>query len=67
MSKQTPPVPTVSAIGPCTTIIQIVGRPGIGSLPRTIASPDYPPSDKKSNLRIISHIFPLLVGWLFWV
>ena len=33
MSKQTPPAPTASAIGPCPTIIIIVGRPGTGSLP----------------------------------
>ena len=32
MSKQPPP-----AIGPCPTFIQIVGRPGTGSLHRTIA------------------------------
>ena len=43
MSKQPPPAPTASAIGPCPTIIQIVGRPGNGSLPRTIAPPDRPP------------------------
>ena len=43
MSKQPPPAPTASTIGPCPTIIQIVGRPGIGSLPRTIAPPDLPP------------------------
>ena len=42
MSKQPPPAPTASAIGPCPTIIQIVGRPGTGSLPRTIAPPDQP-------------------------
>ena len=42
MSKQPPPAPTASAIGP--TIIQIVGRPGTGSLPRTIAPSDHPPS-----------------------
>ena len=42
MSKQPPPAPTASAIGPCPTIIKIVGRPGTGSLPRTIASPDHP-------------------------
>ena len=42
MSKQPPPAPTASAIGPCPTIIQIVGRPGTGSLPRTIAPPDNP-------------------------
>ena len=42
MSTQPPPAPTASAIGPCPTIIQIVGRPGTGSLPRTIAPPDHP-------------------------
>ena len=40
MSKQPPPAPTASAIGPCPTIIQIVGRPGTGSLPSTIAGQD---------------------------
>ena len=34
MSKQPPPTPTASAIGPCPTITQIVGRPGTGSFPR---------------------------------
>ena len=43
MSKQPPPAPIASAIGPCPTIIQIVGRPGTGSLPRTIAPRDHPP------------------------
>ena len=42
MSKQPPPAPTASAVGPCPTVIQIVGRPGTGSLPRTIAPPDHP-------------------------
>ena len=42
MSKQPPPAPTASALGPCPTVIQIVGRPGTGSLPSTIASPDHP-------------------------
>ena len=32
MSKQPPPAPTASKIGPCPTVIQIVGRPGTGSL-----------------------------------
>ena len=41
MSKQPPPAPTASTIGPCPIIIQIVGRPGTGSLPRTIALPDH--------------------------
>ena len=42
MSKQPLPAPTVSAIGPCPTILQIVGRPGTGSSPSTIAPPDHP-------------------------
>ena len=42
MSKLPPPAPTASAIGPCPTVIQIVGRPGTGSLPSTIAPPDHP-------------------------
>ena len=42
MSKQPPPAPTASAVGPCPTIIQIVGRPGTGSLSSTIAQPDHP-------------------------
>ena len=53
MSKQPPPAPTASAIGPCPTIVQIVGRPGTGSLPRTIAPPDHP-------LDAVT----LLLGWL---
>ena len=42
MSKQPPPAPTTSAVGPCPTVIKIVGRPGTGSLPSTIAPPDHP-------------------------
>ena len=42
MSKQPPPAPTASTVGPCPTVIQIVGRPGAGSLPSTIAPPDHP-------------------------
>ena len=34
MAKQPPPAPTASAVGPCPTVIQIVGRPGTGSLPK---------------------------------
>ena len=30
MSEQPPPAPTASAVGPCPTVIQIVGRPGTG-------------------------------------
>ena len=43
MSKQPPPAPTASAIGPCPTVIKIVGRPGTGSLSSTSAPPDHPP------------------------
>ena len=39
MSKQPPPAPTASAVGPSPTVIRIVGRPGTGSLPSTIAPP----------------------------
>ena len=42
MSIQPPPAPTASAVGPCPTVIQIVGRPGTGSLPSTIAPPEHP-------------------------
>ena len=42
MSKQPPPTPKTSAVGPCPTMIQIVGRPGTGSLPRTMAQHDHP-------------------------
>ena len=42
MSKLLPPAPTASAVGPCPTVIQIVGRLGTGSLPSTIAPPDHP-------------------------
>ena len=37
MSKPPPPAPTASAIGPCPTVIKIVGRPGTGKLHSTIA------------------------------
>ena len=56
MSKQPPPAPTASAVGPCPTIIQSVGRPGTGSLPSTIAPPDHPRAHE---------IFGWLVGFGF--
>ena len=61
MSKQPPPAPTASAIGPCPTIIQIVGRPGTGSLPRTIAPPDHPSPEFDPNYFISFHEIMLLV------
>ena len=42
VSKQPPPAPTASAVGPCPTIIQIVGRPGTERIPSAIAPPDCP-------------------------
>ena len=33
------PAPTASTVGPCVTVSQIVGRPGTGRLPSTIAPP----------------------------
>ena len=49
MSKQLPPAPTASAVGPCPTVIQIVGRPGTGSLHSTIAPPDHPPESRNTE------------------
>ena len=67
MSKLPPPALTASAVGPCPTVIQIVGRPGTGSLPSTIAPPDHPPKEKKIILFVLlphtSHMLqPLDVG-----
>ena len=42
MSKPPPPALTARAVGPCPTVIKIVGRPGTGSLPSTFAPPDHP-------------------------
>ena len=42
MYKPPPPAPTALAVGPCPTVIKIVGRPGSGSLPSTFAPPDHP-------------------------
>ena len=32
MSKQPPPAPTASAVGPCPTVIKIVGRSGTNNM-----------------------------------
>ena len=50
MSKQPPPAPTASAVGPFPTVIQIVGRPGTGSLPSTFAPPDHPQFNEKVSM-----------------
>ena len=57
MSKQPPPAPTASAVGPCFTVIQIVGRPGTGSLPSTIAPPDHPTGSLPSTIAPPDHPF----------
>ena len=54
MSKQPPPAPTASAVGPCPTVIQIVGRPGTGSLPSTFAPPDHPQTRIRCSIWIHS-------------
>ena len=63
MSKQPPPAPTVSAVGPCPTEIQIVGRPGTGSLPSTIAPPDHPlftfKTKNKHAIQLVKTLFRL--------
>ena len=51
MSKPPPPALTASAMGHCPTVIKVVGRPGTGSLPSTIAPPpDH--SLRKSVVRL---------------
>ena len=80
MSKQPPPAPTASTVGPCPTIIQIVGCPGTGSLPRTIAPPDHPQQKWvgwlvgcfgfNGPLRQYFSLYRAVsqrFGWLFWV
>ena len=62
MSKQPPPAPTVSAVGPCPTVIQIVGRPGTGSLPSTIAPPDHPLQNFKKFYVSVIYVFLTLIG-----
>ena len=59
-SKQPPPAPTTSTVGPCPTVMQIVGRPSTGSLPSTIA-PDHPlnpkePTEKSAILSTLCHV-----------
>ena len=59
MSKQPPPAPTASAVGPCPTVIQIVGRPGTGSLPSTIAPPDHPRNLVTTGLVAFEELFKI--------
>ena len=64
MSKQPPTAPTASTVGPCPTVNQIVGRPGTGSLPSTIAQPDHPRtcSIHSHKKNILSLLFLPLFG-----
>ena len=66
MSKPPPPAPTASAIGPFPTVIKIVGRPGTGSLPSTIAQPDHPRHMHGVLRELTFTDVNQLVGWLFW-
>ena len=52
MSKQHPSAPIASTIGPCPTVIQIVGRPGTGSFSSTIALPDHPQDVRTASNKI---------------
>ena len=58
MSKQPPPALTASAVGPCPTVIQTVGRPGTGSLPSTIAPPDHPRKNCKRSYGTVTWADP---------
>ena len=69
MSKQPLPAPTASAVGPCPTVIQIIGRPSTGSLPSTIHTarpppppPPPPPPCLKSRKSLTSVMSKLFVG-----
>ena len=50
MSKQPPPAPTASAVGPCPTVIQIVGRPGTGSFPAPSHHPTTPEGERGERI-----------------
>ena len=54
MSEQ-PSTPTASAEGPCPTVIQIVGRPGTGSLSSTTAAPDHPIPFRETGSKICTY------------
>ena len=42
VSNQPPPAPAAGAVGPCPAVVRVVGRPGAGGLPGTIAPPGLP-------------------------
>ena len=49
ISKQPPPAPTASAVGPCPTIIQIVGRPAL----EVYLAPWHPPTTPRKLRKIL--------------
>ena len=51
MSNQPPPAPTASAIGPCPTIIQIVGPPALEVYPGPSHHPTIPASHVSLRFR----------------
>ena len=63
MSKQPSPAPITSAVGPCPTITNVVGRPGTGSLPSTFAPPHHPSIDLESEKYV--NLSAELSLWLF--
>ena len=62
MSKPPQNAPIASAIGPCPTVIKIVGRPGTGSLPSTIAPPDHPRLLTELHMKSQHHLVGLPTG-----
>ena len=62
MSKQPLLAPTASAVGPCLTLSKLVGRPGPGSLSRTIAPPVISFS-KMTEMHINCSRFRKFGGW----
>ena len=62
MSKQLPPAAIASAIGPCRTIFQIVGRPCTEGLPETSHHPTTPDRIEKNKRMKIAYRRCSLVG-----
>ena len=68
MSKQPPPAPTASAVGPCPTVIQSVGRPALEDYPGPSHHPTTPIfTDDRFHTVPPQSAWGWLVGWLFWV
>ena len=52
MSKQPPLAPTASAVGPCPTVIQIVGPPALEAYPGPSHHPTTPTFRGNANLEM---------------